>query len=47
MENRMTMLFASVHQPVVGTKLPTRDVCYPVATWGKPDMAQKAQFGSD
>lgn len=30
----MTMLFASVHQPVVGTKLPTRDVCYPVATLG-------------
>ena len=30
-----------------GTKLPIRNVCYPVATGGKPDIAPKSRFGSD
>jgi hypothetical protein len=31
----------------IGTKLPFRDVRHPVATGGKPDIAQKVGFGSD
>jgi len=31
--------------PVFGTKLPIRDVRYPLANGGKPDMTQAAQFG--
>jgi len=31
----------------IGTKLPIRNVCYPVATGGKPDIAPKSRFGSD
>jgi hypothetical protein len=32
---------------LVGTKLPNRDVRYPVATRGKADMARTARFGRD
>jgi len=32
---------------LVGTKLQFRDVRDPVATGGKPDMAQTDHFGSD
>jgi hypothetical protein len=41
------MFFAAVHESLHGTKLPIRDVCYPVATGGKPDIAHKARFASD
>jgi hypothetical protein len=30
-----------------GTKLPIRDVCYSVATRGKPDIGRQVQFGPD
>ena len=30
-----------------GTKLPIRDVCYSVATRGKPDIGRKVQFGRE
>jgi hypothetical protein len=43
----MTVQFASVHESVVGTKLPIRDVCSPVATGGKPDITPKSRFGGD
>jgi hypothetical protein len=32
---------------VGGTKLPFRDVRYPVATGGKPDMTRNVHFDSD
>lgn len=31
----------------IGTQLPLGDVCDPVATGDKPDMARTAQFGRD
>ena len=31
----------------IGTKLPIRDVRYPVANRGRPDMARTAQFGRE
>jgi hypothetical protein len=37
----------ALHESGNGTKLPIRDVRNPVATGGKPDIAQKARFGSD
>ena len=38
-------LFTAVHESACGTKLPFRDVRYPVAIGGRPDMAQNAHFG--
>jgi hypothetical protein len=37
----------SVVTSISGTELPIRDVRYPVATGGKPDIARTAQFGRD
>ncbi len=42
----MMARFAAVHESGIGTKLPIRDVCYPVPTGGKPDIGRKARFGS-
>src|ERR1700738_5417943 len=45
--NQFDLAFRAPNRSVVGTKLPIRDVCYPVATGGEPDIAPKARFGSD
>jgi hypothetical protein len=43
----MGVLFAAVHESVVGTKRTSSDVRCPVAIGRKADVAQIVRFGSD
>jgi len=42
----MKLLFAAVHESLVGTKLPIRDARWTVAFEGKAEVAPISHFGS-
>jgi hypothetical protein len=44
LEFRLVQRGRAIHY---GTKLPIPDVCYSVATRGKPDIGRKVQFGRE